>query len=92
MNALVVIAILALSLFGPGWSSEHKAFWEWQLGRKLEGYEEHRLARGCHPDGDTLIIPDGTISKKEYCEWQDGKEYCTLPLPSPTIIELLQRH
>ena len=46
MEAMIVIALLALNLFGPGWSSPKKAYWEWQLGHKLEGYQEHRLARG----------------------------------------------
>lgn len=58
MEILITIAMLALSLFGPGWSGEHKAFWEWQLGRQLEGYEEHRLARGWALDGNCpLLVP-----------------------------------
>ncbi len=46
MNEILAIAIYVLSLYGPGWSSEHKAYWEYRLGHKLEGYQEHRLARG----------------------------------------------
>lgn len=58
METLVVIAMLVLSLFGPGWSSGHKAFWEWQLGRPLEGWEEHRLSRGERLDGGGCLVPD----------------------------------
>lgn len=65
MGTLVAIAMLALSLFGPGWSSEHKAFWEWQLGHKLEGYQERRLSRGWHPDGTKPLFGSFSQASKD---------------------------
>ena len=73
MEAMIVIALLALSLFGPGWSSPKKAYWEWQLGHKLEGYQEHRLARGeWNPDGGQALLS---------CDIEPSPEYHTGFIP-----------
>jgi hypothetical protein len=77
METLIVIAMLALSLFGPGWSSGHKAYWEWQLGRPLEGYEEHRLARGeWNPYGGPLFP---TEPRSELVESRPESQKVSLP-------------
>lgn len=66
MQSIVVIAMLAFSLFGSGWSSEHKSFWEWKLGHPLEGYQEHRLARGeWNPYGPSQSLDKSCLSNKD---------------------------
>jgi len=88
MNTLIAIAILALSLFGPGWSSEHKAYWEWQLGHVLEGYQEHRLARGeWNPYGSELLLLGGGAS----LSLDDNAEYGTGFIPTESRFAICRR-
>lgn len=97
MEQLVAIAMLALSLFGPDWSSEHKAFWEWKLGHPLEGYQEFRLSRGWSPYGGGPLLGNdingnvrGPRSAPQmiecYCEYNldTGTKWCDCPAPYTT--------
>jgi len=80
MSSFIAIALMAFSLFGPGWSSEHKAFWEWQLQHKLEGYQEYRLSRGWRPGGEGPLLQDPSSS--------DTIElYCTATMGGGIICE-----
>lgn len=66
MNFFIAIALVVLQLFGRGWSSEHKAYWEWNLGRPLEGYEEHRLAGGRALDGSGPLLWEKEVEDRPW--------------------------